>query len=569
MKKTLTVNLAGNVFHIDEDAFATLENYLYKLKRNFSRSEGGEEIIADIEARIAELFRERLGQSRQVVEQADVSAVIQTMGQPEDLADDEEDTASAQPPPEGAARGRRVYRDPDDRILGGVASGLAAYFGIDPLWLRLILALLFLTMGTGILLYLILWVVIPKAETTADKLRMRGEPVNISNIQRSIRDEVDQVEATARRFSAKARQYDYESPLRRLGKVIRDILYALGRLLKVFFEVLFKLIGLLFLAAGTILLISLVVAYFTESAQIMGSTYSFEQLLDFAQIFANSEAHYNVLLIGTILSVLGPLLLIIYLGVRILFQIDPLNHASRILLVLITFSGFVMLSIAGVQMAFDFDEEVTTSQEFRLPEHQEYRLVAQTDSLSQFFRENHDQRWRPIPEGNAFNLVQVDVVPSRTGEAYLEVQTTAHGSSRMRARKRAERLSYAPEVLDSVLRMPLYFRLEASDRYRLQRVRLKLYLPEGRQVYLDSSIAAYLYDIENMEQRWDHEMAGHRWKMMDKGLQCLDCTDKPGRSPDSNDAQQALLLFNYSSSGMSTSAKGRRCRNGFSLKAGF
>ncbi|MGB0177807.1 MAG: PspC domain-containing protein, partial [Owenweeksia sp.] len=139
MNKTLNINLGGLIFHIDEDAYHILERYLTTLKRQFSTAEGGEEIIRDIEVRIAELFRERTTKAKEVISSADVEEVISIMGKPEDYLDSEEDGASGRSFEDTYyTPKKRIFRDPDDRILGGVASGLAAYFNIDPLWMRLL-----------------------------------------------------------------------------------------------------------------------------------------------------------------------------------------------------------------------------------------------------------------------------------------------------------------------------------------------------------------------------------------------------------------------------------------------
>ena len=141
MKKTLTINLGGTVYHIDEDAYILLDNYLNNLRYHFRKHEGADEIVHDMEDRIAELFNEYLHEGHQVVTIREVEAVIARMGKPEDLNDgseegetDSERAADADP---SETATRRLFRDPDDRILGGVASGWAAYLGWDPTWVRL------------------------------------------------------------------------------------------------------------------------------------------------------------------------------------------------------------------------------------------------------------------------------------------------------------------------------------------------------------------------------------------------------------------------------------------------
>ncbi|WP_455586368.1 PspC domain-containing protein [Bacteroides sp.] len=195
MKKTLTVNLGGTVFHIDEDAYRLLDNYLCNLKLHFNKQEGAEEIVDDIEIRISELFLEKLNAGSQVISLADVEEVIDRVGKPEDFGttDEEEKKTSAGSSNTYTTR-RRLFRNPDDKLLGGVMGGLAAYLGWDPTLLRL-LALVILICGYGTLIpvYLICWLVIPEARTAAEKLSMRGEAVTVENIGKTVTDGFEKV----------------------------------------------------------------------------------------------------------------------------------------------------------------------------------------------------------------------------------------------------------------------------------------------------------------------------------------------------------------------------------------
>ena len=191
MKKTLTVNLWGQVFNIDEDAFEKLQKYLSSLENKFSKTPEGKEIIGDVEARIAEIFKERLAISRQVVTLDDVYFAIGIIGLPEDFDIADDGSKEDKDESKKTEKSRRLYRNPDDRILGGVGGGLAAYFGIDPTVVRLLLVITFFFSGP--LIYIVLWLIVPEAKTTAQKLEMRGEPVNLSNIEKNIKDEFSKV----------------------------------------------------------------------------------------------------------------------------------------------------------------------------------------------------------------------------------------------------------------------------------------------------------------------------------------------------------------------------------------
>lgn len=196
MKKTFSVNLGNRVYNIDEDAYLKLSAYLERIEGHFSDLKEREDIMNDIELRISELFTERLGVNKQVVTLADVDEVIRIMGDPHEIGgSQEEEPRNTWERRSGA---KRIYRDPDDRMIGGVCSGLAAYTNIDPVIMRLIFVIL-LFMGIGALAYIILWIVVPEARTTAQKLEMRGDSVNASNIGNFFRDEFESVKKSFRR----------------------------------------------------------------------------------------------------------------------------------------------------------------------------------------------------------------------------------------------------------------------------------------------------------------------------------------------------------------------------------
>lgn len=250
MKKTLTINLGGTVYHIDEDAYHLLDSYLANLRIHFRREEGADEIVNDMELRISELFACRLDGSRQVITIADVEEIITRLGKPEELAG-EGGQDDGQPDPKKGFGQHRLYRNPDNKVLGGVLGGLAAYFGWDPTWVRLAVLLLaspFVVTGFGwgniLLVYAIGWIIIPMARTATEKLAMRGEPVNMENIGKTVTDGFEKVDDYVR--SGRPR-----SILQRMGEGIVSVAGFLIKFLLVMVAiccapVLFVLLGVCF-----------------------------------------------------------------------------------------------------------------------------------------------------------------------------------------------------------------------------------------------------------------------------------------------------------------------------------
>jgi len=189
MKITVSINLGGYSFNIDEDAYAELKRYLKNLELHFAGEESSSEILSDIETRMAELFRTKLTNYKKVINIQDVQQVVSVLGTPENISENDRPTARDKFSSPGY---HRMYRDTDHRVIGGVCAGMAAYWDIE-LWVVRLIFFALAMMGVGILIYLILYIVLPEAKTTAEKIEMKGNPVNIHNIKDSVKKEFDTV----------------------------------------------------------------------------------------------------------------------------------------------------------------------------------------------------------------------------------------------------------------------------------------------------------------------------------------------------------------------------------------
>lgn len=205
MKKTLSINIRGIVFNIDDDAYDLLNNYLAEINRHYKNQLGHEDIMSDIENRIVELFQLKINDTKQMINVADVADVINTLGRPSEFEQDLQDEARSYT--QTQIRGpKRLYRDPLNRVIGGVCSGLGAYFNVDPVWFRLGFVLAVIFFGTGILLYIILWIILPQALTVSERLEMKGAPINIDNIEKAVKNEMKDVKEKFDEYADQAKQ---------------------------------------------------------------------------------------------------------------------------------------------------------------------------------------------------------------------------------------------------------------------------------------------------------------------------------------------------------------------------
>lgn len=215
MNQTITINIGGYPFTIDDNAYEVAEKYLNALARHFSGSDGAQEIMSDIESRMGELIQRQRG-IRPIVNKDDVLQVIAILGTPDELKEMNFNETKSETKKESfqIKTGKRLYRDPDDKIIAGVCSGLASYFGIqDPVWIRLAFGLVFLAGGSGVLIYLLIWWIVPKATTVSERLEMMGEPTNVNNIANAVKEQLEELsDKFSDTFQKKSKKHKSYSP---------------------------------------------------------------------------------------------------------------------------------------------------------------------------------------------------------------------------------------------------------------------------------------------------------------------------------------------------------------------
>lgn len=331
MKKTLTVNLGGTVYHIDDDAYNLLDNYLNNLRYHFRKEEGADEIVRDMETRIAELFDEYIRTGLQVITVEQVEAVIARMGNPEDLnTDDDEEKKETEQHAYSNGPARRLFRNPDDRVLGGVLSGLSAYFGWDVTLIRIGALVLGCFVHGLILAYLIAWIIIPLAKTATEKLQMRGEPINMENIGRTVTEGFDKVNDYV--HSEKPRSF-----LRQLGNAIVKIA---GFIIK-FILVLLAICLTPVLLAGLVVLFALLMAATGMLASVPAVLYYSMPDVDWSLISSSSSAVIGLSVCG--LFVVGiPIIGLLQLILQSFNVWKPMSTTTKVILTLVWFISLVV-----------------------------------------------------------------------------------------------------------------------------------------------------------------------------------------------------------------------------------
>lgn len=539
MNKTVTINISGIIFHIEEDGFQVLQNYLHLLRTRFSREEGCDEIMADIEARIAELFKAKIGGSKEVIVKADVDEMIAIMGSPESFTDEEQagNTAggTAQPNAGSGSRGysrRRLFRDPDDRIVGGVCTGLGHYFDINHVWIRLAFAISFFVFGSGALLYFILMIIMPKAETTAEKLEMRGEPVDVNNISRSIKDDFDNFKRRIEDLGEEASNWGKRNfgSGRNSSRYERRNSGGVERVLGGIFEVVGRVFAFLLLVAGVGILIGLLTSSFTFHR--IGPD---ELGHSFRNIF-NSNTDFILAVVAFFLVFGIPTMMLIYHAIRTLFNIKVKSKVISYSALSLWIIGLVIGTYCGIGVASNFRYSGHTSERFQftnLPiDTLDLNVDIDKDLESESYnnrRKNYrvrDRRYSYFTittDGMKFGTTNLNIYPSKSGQFELVIHKYSEGSTREEAEMLAREIRFQIVQEGNRLIIPGSFMIGHDQKWRAQEIDLELYVPAGKVVDLDESTREILENVENEQNTYDPEMAGRRWLMGRDMLNCIDC----------------------------------------------
>lgn len=519
MNKTININLASTFFHIDESAYNLLQSYLNKLEKAFKNTQGKEEILRDIEVRIAELFQERKKHPDYVTNEKDINEVIDILGQPEDFEVEEtQETSKGQT----HTASKKLFRDPDDRYIGGVASGLGYYFGIDTTWIR-ILWLIFglFSLGTITFIYIILWILIPEAVTTADKLRMKGEPINIATIEKKIKEEFDEV-------SSKIKDIDYQEVKSSLKKKSTIFFGFLENVLSLIPKVIIKVIGIILLivsSSGIFAILTGMVLFF-----IFGTI---EWPFNFYSNFLEYDPYPSfAIIIATFLLVFIPFLFLFSLGVRLLYRNSTIyGTVGRFVLFGLWLVALFSLIYMGISEMKNHSVSASKTENYELN-------IAKTDTLYVRLKEDvfiqdstlwEYERSKIFPDFNKKNWwmeknFELNIVKSNNQSNYLSVRQEADGPTYKKAQNNAKEIDYDWEQNQTQLILNPMWEVKTKVRFQNQSLLLKLHLIEGQTVALDQSLEDVLdYPVKNDQAYSSKRTAGKLWRMGREKLECLNC----------------------------------------------
>ena len=483
MNKTIIININSIVFHIEEDAYEVLRSYMIDIQKHFGQSEDSREILQDIENRISEMFTEKIqAGSKEVLNMEDVKSVIDQMGRVSDFESEDQDDYTSfrrEANADGFKVGKKLMRDPDDRVFSGVCSGLGHFFGIEAKWVRLLFALFVIIGGSGVLVYVILWIVMPPAITRADKMEMRGEAPNIQNFKRSFDEEMSGVKET------------FSRGMDRTGDGVAKLLQIIVKVIGVFFVIIVGLtligliIGLIFFALAIVNVIP-------------------DVMDDSGPFYLMNPSDVPFALIAGFLSIFIPFAGLFYLLLRVLFEKKPMNNYLTTTLFLVWLVSIGAIIYYSTSVAKEFRESSTIVEEKPLQKHAIYylnendvrvirlkngvksSLGIKSDNLSSYLKRNIH--------------IRVERIDSLL-EPYVRYEYSAKGSTYKVATDRAAKINYALRQDSSSLIFDNAFQLNEGERYRDQEVNVTLFLPVGTKLVINDNLEDKLRDISFYECR--------------------------------------------------------------------
>jgi len=588
MDKVFQINLGGIIFTVEETAFEALKKYLEKLQNYFKNNEGASEIIADIEARMAELLQQKMGSNAKTVFMNDINEVIGIMGdigQMEGGAGEEktESNNAYQSPKqnfnkklrrnpydeslggvcsgiasyfdidpvivrvlfaaatifygtgilfyiilwmvipqakddeaeymrtEKQARTRKLFRNPDEKAIGGVCSGLAHYFGLETVWVRLAFVAAFFFFGSGFLLYVVLWIIIPKAYTAADKLQMRGEPVDVKNIEREMKNTGGTSQPRTQNISKNS-------------GALRGILkFIVGAIAFFFIACIIALLGVC------------IAAYMGMGDKFWGN-----------ELFFMAFGNENMLMVfktAMVLVIISPILAIVTSLIRLIFSVKFRLRIIFILAGIMFFSGVMMLTYVGVKYATGISKEAKDIKTEYIARADTLYLHIEPVSFDTLEETKkifiNDHRLLINSEGVLIPL-RINIKRSNNdSSAFLSIKKTAKGMDMTEAMQNISNFSFSTNVSNNHIYLSPGIWIDKHSAYKFQRVSVKLNVPLETVIVFDN----YAKTLLNSDMASSDD--ARIFRMTNKGLKCLDCSDEENYYDEDTDEDDEAVHFKH------------------------
>ncbi|WP_316739792.1 PspC domain-containing protein [Pedobacter aquatilis] len=525
MEKTIIINIGNTIIHIEESAYELLKAYLNEVKQHFSNHADDLEIVTDIENRIAELLTEQMEeQKKQVVDASNVNFVIGQMGRVQDFdaVEEGEEEPVINTSFHQQATDKKLYRDMDNRVIAGVCAGIAHYLNFDVKWIRIAMFLIAFLGGSGILVYVILWIIMPKAQSRIEKMEMKGETANLQGFQRNLDEELQSVKERL------AEANKHAQPLfSRFGMFIGEFFDWLGSFISGTGKVIFKVIAACIIVFGVGLLLALIVS----TAAFMGFLDS--SVYDLFPFSIVSESYRGVIIFWAFITLFIPLLALVLFSIRVAFNKQAINKTLSFALLIIWLAGVAGTGYYVAKISSEFKEHAELTQSTELKSFATYTIDI---DKSKFFSKEDSIAYHI--EGNYKNQIVVDdfedhpfrmpnfvriTIEKTEGKPSLTQTYESQGKTFQLALQNAQSINYSFSQSDDKLIFNPRFQLNKGTTWRNQEVWLKLKIPVGTKIILMHDANRYInsYGAWECEEKENDNNDYSTWIMTEDGLRCM------------------------------------------------
>jgi phage shock protein PspC (stress-responsive transcriptional regulator) len=515
MKKTLNINIGNSIIHIEEDGYEMLTTYLNEIKSHFTRSADDFEIVTDIENRIAEMFNEILTtQQKQVITIEDVKVIIGQMGTVKDFENSEEDTEDFVPPNTSGIK--HLYRDTENAVIAGVCSGLGHYLNIEEKWVRLFAVLTMFAGGAGIIAYLVMWILVPKATSRSEKMYMKGEEVNLQGIIKNFQEEVASNQL-----------------IKRSRGFIGEFIDLLGQFLRGTGRTVTKIIALFIMLVSGVMLLALIVTLAIFLGVFDSGAY------DLFPLNMVNDAYVTPLLFATFIFGAIPLLALLIFSIRVAFNSRPIHRSVSFALLIIWLLGTSIGIYFIAKTSSEFKETAAFTQVAPLRTYATYtlsldrsRFFSKEDSIKyQLNVDSYKGRIIQDERNGPFNRprdVKINIELSTDGKTSVLQNYSSQGKTFDKALKNAQNIHYDFSQRDSLISFSPKIHLTKSANWRNQEVYLSLKIPVGTTLIINDDVDDYMVNYRSWSCQDDNDQDKDFtvWVMTSEGLKCKHELDK-------------------------------------------
>jgi phage shock protein PspC (stress-responsive transcriptional regulator) len=523
MKKTIIINIGNSIIHIEEEAYDILSSYLLEIKQHFAKNADDFEIVSDIENRIAEMFAEILEQNnKQIVEMADVQQVIAQMGSVKDfqIADEE---ANAQPNSFTNFLGdKKLYRDSDDAVVAGVCTGLGHYLNVEARWIRLIAFLSVFLGGAGVLAYLIVWIVVPKAITRSEKMQMKGEATNLFGYKKSFDEEL----VAFKQKMKSANDQHFQPIIKYTGNFITEFFGVFGRLLTGAVKIIGKIIAGILIAFGFSMLVTLLIGLVAFMG-FWGS--NLQDYFPFCIVNPNSRI---MIVISGFVVFFVPILALVLFAIRVAFNKMTINKTVSFSLLIVWMLGVSSMVYHVTKIASEFNEHAELVKSSELITYPTYLLevdkninFSHEDSLALQLDSTNNQTKIVIDKdySHPFRIpknVRLKIEKSDNDKTTISQTFEAEGKTFPIALRNAQNINYRYSQKDSVLIFDPKLKLKQQASWRSQEVAISLKVPVGTRFKISKDFRYYLKFYYDYCDEHNENINYTEWMMTEDGLKC-------------------------------------------------